>query len=102
VVEIMDRDVRPLPVERIEAGGLVGARTADWTVLFQRDHRRTDRLIGFRSDGKRFLVTDLAEGSWRGLRDGAVVSEHRGVSREEGTVWWSGPPGHYKLERQQR
>ena len=99
-MQIMDGDVRPLPVERIEAGGLVGALIADCAVLFQRDGRRTGQPVSFRSDGKRFLVTDLAEGSWRVLRDGAVVSEHREVSKEEGALWWSGPPGQYTLETQ--
>lgn len=100
VMEIMDRDVSPLPVGRIDAGAVVGARIADCTVLFQRDGRRTDRPVSFHSAGKRFLVTDLAAGSWRILRDGAVVSERREVSKEEGVLWWSGQPGQYTLERQ--
>jgi len=102
VMQIMDRDVQPLPVERVEAGGLIGARIADCTVLFQRDGRRTGRPAGFRSEGQRFLVTDLAEGSWRVLREGVVVSEHQGVAKEEGALWWSGPPGQYTLESRQR
>jgi heparin/heparan-sulfate lyase len=102
VMQIMDRDVAPLPVRRIDAGRSIAVRLADWTVLFQRDGRRTDGPIDFRSEGERFLVTDLAEGSWSILRNGLATTENRIVSNEEGGLWYSGPPGRYTLERQPR
>ncbi|SPE42898.1 Heparin and heparin-sulfate lyase [Candidatus Sulfopaludibacter sp. SbA3] len=102
VMQIMDRAVQPLPVNRVDAGGAVRARIADCTVLFQRDGRRTSQPVTFRSEGQRFLVTDLVEGSWRILRDGAVASEGQAVSKEEGTIWWSGGPGQYRLEKREK
>jgi len=102
VMQIMDREVPPLLAERIEAGRTVGVRIADWTVLFQRDGRRTDRPLVFRSEGQRFLVTDLAAGSWSVMRGGVPTSKDRIVSSEEGALWFNGSPGDYTLERRPR
>jgi heparin/heparan-sulfate lyase len=98
VIQITDREVPPLLAERIEQGRTVGVRIADWTVLFQRDGRRTDRALGFRSEGQRFLVTDLAAGSWSVMRGAVPASKDRIVSSEEGALWFSGSPGYYTLQ----
>ena len=98
-MQIMDREVSPRPVARIDAGSLVGARIAGCSILFARDGRRMTQAIAFRSGGDRFLVTDLAEGAWRVMRDGVVLSEGRPVSRDEGALWWSGAPGEYRIEK---
>ena len=99
VMQVMDREVSPLPITRIEDGGLVGVLLAETSILFQREGRRTDRPVRFRSDGRRFLALDLAEGTWQVWRDGEVVRPAVRVSAEEGALWLEGPPGNYELRR---
>jgi hypothetical protein len=91
--------VSPLPITRIEDGGLVGVLLAETSILFQREGRRTDRPVRFRSDGRRFLALDLAEGTWQVRRDGEVARPAVRVSAEEGALWLEGPPGNYELRR---
>jgi hypothetical protein len=99
VMQVMDRDVAPLEVKRIEGEGVVGMLLAGVTVLFRNDGVRTDRPVNFRSAGSRFLVTDLAEGAWQVRRDGSLVSSAISVSAEQGTLWFEGPPGTYEVRR---
>jgi hypothetical protein len=83
----------------MQAGTLSGFLVAGTTVTFQSDGQRTAGPVSFRSDGKRFLVTDLAEGAWRVARDGAAAGKAIEVSKDAGTLWFEGPPGRYTLER---
>lgn len=99
VMQVMDRATPPLPVRSMQAGTLSGFLVAGTTVTFQSDGQRTAGPMSFRSDGKRFLVTDLAEGAWRVARDGAAAGKAIEVSKDAGTLWFEGPPGRYTLER---
>ncbi len=99
VMQVMDREASPLAVKRIDDGRLIGALLGDTTIFFQRDGRRTDQAVTLRSQGARFLVTDLAEGTWRVSRDGAALDPPLQVSAESGTLWFEGPPGSYTLQR---
>lgn len=99
VMQVMDREVAPLPVKRIEEGDLTGALLAETAVVFQREGRRTDRPVRFRLEGRRFLALDLAEGTWQVWRDGEVAKPAVRVSAEEGALWLEGPPGKYELRR---
>ena len=58
---------------------------------------RAKRPVTFQSRGNRFLVTDLAEGDWQVLRDGAVAGPTVRVTGEEGALWFEGRPGSYTL-----
>jgi heparin/heparan-sulfate lyase len=99
VMQAMDRDASPRPVRLIEERDLTGLILADTTVLFQRDGRRAKRPVTFQSRGNRFLVTDLAEGDWRVLRDGAATGPAVRVTGDEGALWFEGQPGSYTLQR---
>jgi len=81
----------PVEVKRIQAEGV--------TVLFRTDGNKTTRLVRFRSQGDRFLITDLAEGTWQVWRDGMVVRPAVQVLAERGVLWFEGPPGDYELRR---
>jgi hypothetical protein len=98
-IQVMDRDASPFAVRRIENGDLLGVLLGDTSVLFQRDGRRADRPVTFRSQGTRFLVTDLVEGVWRVWRDGIALGPPVRVAGPEGTLWFEGPPGTYTLRR---
>jgi heparin/heparan-sulfate lyase len=98
-IQVMDRDTLPSAVHRIEDGGLVGLVVAGTTILFQREGRRTGGPVAFQSPGSRFLVADLAEGTWRVSRDGSRLEPAMRVSAAQGALWFTGPPGKYSLER---
>jgi heparin/heparan-sulfate lyase len=99
VMQIMDRDTAPQTVKRIEEGGAAGVFLAGTTVLFQRDGRRTNGPVRFESAGNRFLVTDLAAGTWQVLRGGVMVKQSVSVSADDGVLWFEGAPGSYTLRR---
>ena len=98
----MDRGAAPLAVERLESGDTVGVRVADRVVWFQRTGTRTDRPVSFTVSGAgttKFLVADLAEGTWQVWRDGAIVFPALTVTGDEGTLYFEGPAGAYSLRR---
>ena len=102
VMQAMDRERTPLPVERLEAAGLVGVQVADRVVWFNRAGSRTDRPVAFSARGGgplQFLVTDLAEGTWQVWRDGVIAIPAANVSAEEGALYFTGPAGSYTLRR---
>jgi heparin/heparan-sulfate lyase len=101
-IQIMDREVAPRAVERIEGATVAGVRIGDRVVLFQRDAQRTDGEVSFQVPGSgtmRILATDLAAGRWRVSRDGAVQEPAIDVSAEDGVAWFAGPPGAYVMRR---
>ena len=99
VMQVMDRDTTRLPLKRLEEENLVGVFLDDTSVFFQRDGRRENHTVTLRSRGSRFLVTDLAAGSWRISRGGARLRPDIQVSAAEGALWFEGPPGSYTLHR---
>jgi len=93
---------KPAAVEKIESGGLTGVRLADRVVLFNRNSERTDRPVSFtvKGGGKlKYLVTDLAAGTWQVWRDGGIVHPAVPVSSSAGTLYFQGPSGNYSLRR---
>lgn len=102
VAQVMDNGATPLAVERLESGDTVGVRVADRVVWFQRTGTRTDRPVSFTVPGSgtmKFLVADLAEGTWQVWRDGAIVFPALTVTGDEGTLYFEGPAGAYSLRR---
>ena len=47
----------------------------------------------------KFLVTDLAAGTWQVWRDGKIVRPAASVVESEGTLYFEGPAGSYQLRR---
>jgi heparin/heparan-sulfate lyase len=47
----------------------------------------------------KYLVTDLAEGTWQVWRDGRIVRPAVRVAESEGTLYFEGPAGRYELRR---
>jgi heparin/heparan-sulfate lyase len=102
VMQIMDGSASREAVQSVESSGGVGAQIGQSVVLFSRDGKRLDRTVSFtiKGDGTfRYLVTDLAEGTWRVLRNESVVNSAASVKAEEGTLWFEGPAGTYRLQR---
>jgi heparin/heparan-sulfate lyase len=105
VIQVMDAAaaaVQPLAVEPIETGGVVGMRLADRVVLFQSRAERTGEPVTFSVHGQvnlKFVVTDLAEGTWQVRWDGQIVVPAVVVSGDEGAAYFEGPAGDYELRR---
>jgi heparin/heparan-sulfate lyase len=102
VMEIVDGKTANVPsVDRLTAKDLTGARIADRVVCFQKESGRIVRPVSFAVSGAgtlRYLMTDLAEGTWQVWRDGRIVMPAATV-REFGTLYFEGPPGSYELRR---
>jgi heparin/heparan-sulfate lyase len=104
VMQVTDRiDSRTLPVERFDAGPLVGCRVAaadaDWFVLFPSGDSRLQEALAIEVPGKRkcrILVCGLKAGTWTVTGPG---TEPRvgDVDDERGTAWLEGPAGHWTL-----
>jgi heparin/heparan-sulfate lyase len=89
-------------VERLTAKGMTGVRVADRVVWFQTASERTERAVAFTVRGARtmkYLVTDLAAGTWQVWRDGKIVRPAVRVTESEGTMYFEGPAGSYELRR---
>jgi heparin/heparan-sulfate lyase len=101
VMQIMDGDARPLMVEKIASGETVGVRILDRVVLFNTGGGRTSGPVSFAAPegNHRFLVTDLAEGTWQVWRDGRIEEPAMVVSGDAGTLYFEGPGGSYTLRR---
>ncbi|CAI6077565.1 heparin/heparin-sulfate lyase HepB [Cohnella sp. JJ-181] len=69
VLQVMDGDKQPLPVQKLDAPALVGVQLADKAVLFSKTGKRLSGSVTFAvyggSNDTQFIVTDLAPGKWR-------------------------------------
>jgi heparin/heparan-sulfate lyase len=105
VIEIMDGESPPAhrpAIEKIESGDAVGLRLADRVVLFQSHAEPTGDpfMFSVRGPGNlKFVVTDLAEGTWQVRRDGGIAAPAVVVSKDEGVAYFEGPAGRYELRR---
>jgi heparin/heparan-sulfate lyase len=103
VIQITDRSQsQNRAVEKVESGQLLGARLADRLVLFNSSGNRTAQPFSFTARGQgtiRFLIADLAAGSWQVMRDGAVEHASLNVTAEAGTLYFEGPAGIYSLHQ---
>ena len=105
VIQVADNSVgKMLPVRRIDADKVVGAAVSDRVVMFSRDSRQLSDSFSFeipKAAGKqvKILLTDLAEGSWNIIKDGKAFKRNVAVSPDTGTIYFTGSPGRYTVER---
>ena len=105
VIQVADNSVgKMLPVRRIDADKVVGAAVSDRVVMFSRDGRQLSDSFSFeipKAAGKqvKILLTDLAEGSWNIIKDGKAFKRNVAVSPDTGTIYFTGSPGRYTVER---
>ena len=106
VMQVTDqRSGKTFPVERVDAGSMVGCRIdgpqSDWIVLFQRDGRRTGEPVSLKLPGEkmcRILITDLETGTWQAERAGGGKSTLN-VSNETAAAWLMGKGGDWQILR---
>jgi hypothetical protein len=102
VLQTMDPGGAPLATEKIESQGVVGVHVADRVVLFNPAGERTAQPVSFSARGNgtmRFVVADLAAGTWHLQRDGRVVEAALTVSADAGTAYFEGTAGSYRLHQ---
>ena len=105
VLQVADNSVKKmLPVRRIDADKVVGAAVSDRVVMFSRDSRQLSDSFSFeipKAAGKqvKILLTDLAEGSWNIIKDGKAFKRNVTVNPDTGTIYFTGSPGRYTVER---
>jgi hypothetical protein len=103
VMQVIDQATgKPLPVEKIEGRGVVGARLSDRVVLFNPRGDRSADPISFVASGEgilKFLVTDVGEGNWQVWRDGRIVLPAVVASGDAGVLYFEGVAGSYSLRR---
>ena len=105
VIQVADNSVgKMLPVRRIDADKVVGAAVSDRVVMFSRDSRQLSDSFSFeipKAAGKqvKILLTDLAEGSWNIIKDGKAFKRNVTVNPDTGTIYFTGSPGRYTVER---
>lgn len=103
VIQIMDNTVTPLAVQKIDGDKVVGAAVCGRAVIFCRDSGQLLESFSFeipKSAGRKVkvLLTDMSEGQWRVLRNGKPVIQTV-VNPESGTIYFTGAPGRYTVER---
>ena len=84
VMQMMDPDVAPLPVKKLDRG----VEIAGTAVFFENPGRVQSR--------GRFLIAGIPEGRWQ-VR--GPVTRTMLVSADERALWFEGPPGEYAIER---
>ncbi|MFC3797980.1 heparin/heparin-sulfate lyase HepB [Cohnella sp. GCM10012308] len=87
VMQVMDGDKQPLPVQKLDAPALVGVQLADKAVLFSKTGKRLSGSVAFAvyagANDTQFIVTDLAPGKWKIKHDGET---RFGTVTKEGNV----------------
>ncbi|HZG75518.1 MAG TPA: glycoside hydrolase domain-containing protein, partial [Paenibacillus sp.] len=99
VMQVMDGATEPLPVERVDAGTMEGARIQDRVALFSKSGDRLGGTVEVAVAGSgtvQFVLADLQAGRWKIKGPGSASGE--GIVTEEGGVLsFSGPAGTYSL-----
>ncbi|MEJ1971882.1 MAG: heparin/heparin-sulfate lyase HepB [Lacunisphaera sp.] len=106
VMQVTDQTAGPRwPVRLLEAPGRVGCvltgPDASWVVLLRKDNERSADPVAFALEGARpgrFLVTDLAAGTWRATRAGGASRTFE-VDADSGAGWFEGPAGTWSLAK---
>lgn len=106
VMQVTDRQTgERWPVEPLAADGRAGCilrgPAVSWAVLLREDSARSAEPVAFtvpQGRAFRFLVTDLAPGTWRAR--GAGASRTIRVAGDSGAAWFEGPGGSWRLSRE--
>jgi heparin/heparan-sulfate lyase len=103
VMQVMDNDHKErLEVSLIEGNKATGVQIGDRAVVFSKDVKVTDMPVTFEIKGEDnfdILLTDLAEGTWQVLRNGKVWIPAVAVQHQDGTLYFKGSGGKYKILR---
>ena len=100
VIQITDnKNNNQLAITKINADQVIGVQVADRVVIYSKDFTTLKGSFSFEIKGKetyKILVTDLKEGSWKILKNGKQI-ETINVTSENGTLYFEGKKGHYKI-----
>ena len=91
-----------LEVDLIKGDKVVGAQIGERVVIFSKDAEVMNMPFSFNIGGQDsydILLTDIAGGTWQVLKDGKVMIPAIQVQNQEGTVYFNGSGGEYKILR---
>ncbi|TYP79321.1 heparin/heparin-sulfate lyase HepB [Paenibacillus methanolicus] len=95
VLQVMDGNGQPLPVQKLDASAMVGVQLADRAVLFSKTGKRLSGTVTFEidegTDAIEYAVTDLKPGIWKIEHDGGV--QYGSVTEEGNVLTFTGPAG---------
>jgi hypothetical protein len=95
VLQVMDGDRQPLPVQQLNAPSMAGIQLADRAVLFSKSGKRLSGSVTFSvyegAANTEFVVTDLLPGTWKIEHDGGV--QYGSVTKEGNVLSFTGPAG---------
>lgn len=109
VIQVGDAGCKDLPVQRIDAQDVVGALIGDRAVFFSRESKLLERefsvclsdkdiqVAGKMTKELKVLVTDLAAGNWKVMRNGKVFLDCVKVNATDGTLYLTLPAGEYQF-----
>ena len=99
VMQIMDNsDNQKLNVQRIDGEKVVGVQVSDRFVFFSKSSEPINEpfSISFADDGNyKFLLTDIAPGTWQVKKDEDLFLPNQVVKKEDGIIWFEGTKGSY-------
>ena len=99
-VQFLDRGREPVPIEPIAEIDLIGARLADWVVLFHNGMTTGRSAVSFAVQGEgtlHYLLTGLGAGGWEIWRNGFVAHPQAFIPRRSAVLYFEGPAGDYFL-----
>ena len=103
VMQVMDNNYESqFEVELIKDNKVVGAQIGERVVIFSKNSEEMNMPFSFNIDGEdpfEILLTDMAEGTWQVLRNGEVMIPAIQVRNHEGTIYFKGSGGEYKIMR---
>jgi heparin/heparan-sulfate lyase len=103
VMQVMDKDYENrYEVELIEGDKVVGAQIGDRVVIFSKDSEDMSMTFSFNIEGEHtfgILITDMVKGTWQVLKGGKVMIPAIQVRNQEGTIYFRGSGGEYKILR---
>ena len=101
VMQVMDANGTPATAVAIEGDKVTGAKVNDRVVLFGKKSEVTTGAFAFTATGTeaniRYLVVDLAPGTWSVSKDGSAVGKYE-VKAGEGALYFKGAPGKYTFQ----
>jgi hypothetical protein len=92
----------PLTIRKITFEKLVGAEFGDWVVLFSKTGEKLTDKFEFTltmNGSNKVLITDLAQGKWKVMREDGTVSGQYVVTRDGCALYFHGGKGKYLLSR---
>ncbi|NDV82141.1 heparin/heparin-sulfate lyase HepB [Bacteroides sp. 51] len=103
VMQVADNTCNQLhEAKRIDADRIVGVQLADHVVTFSKNSQTLSGKLTMQVSGNspmKFVITDLAPGTWQIKKDGKLFIPALEVRSDDGIACFEGQGGYYELSR---